>query len=134
MCRFLPVQILGFLALAASCATSPAGSQPAVPVRNTLTGEEVRASGVPDAYAAVRQLRSEFLNRRGTTQFGSSPVFYIDGARVLDATALRSVSAEAVGRIDYIGALEATRRFGSGHSAGAILVMTRPLPGAHSRF
>jgi hypothetical protein len=97
--------------------------------RDVLTAEEIsRASGMT-AYDVIQQLRPQFLRiRSGRSIQGSGqaePVIYVDNIRSGGLAALRSIRAESVEEIRYIGASDATTRFGTGHMAGAILVRLR---------
>jgi hypothetical protein len=97
--------------------------------RDVLTAEEIsRASGMT-AYDVVQQLRPQFLRiRTGRSTQGSGeaePVIYVDNIRSGGLAALRNIRAESVEEIRYIGASDATTRFGTGHMAGAILVRLR---------
>jgi hypothetical protein len=97
--------------------------------RDVLTAEEIsRASGMT-AYDVVQQLRPQFLRiRTGRSVQGSGqiePVIYVDNIRSGGLAALRDIRAESVEEIRYIGASDATTRFGTGHMAGAILVRLR---------
>jgi hypothetical protein len=97
--------------------------------RDVLTAEEIsRASGMT-AYDVVQQLRPQFLrlrSARSTQAAGhAEPVVYVDNIRAGGLDALRGVRAESVEDIRYIGASDATTRFGTGHMGGAILVRIR---------
>ena len=52
-------------------------------------------------------------------------VVYLNGMRYGGVRSLTTLSAEAVGDITYMNASDATTRFGTGHSGGAILIRTR---------
>ncbi|NIR38167.1 MAG: hypothetical protein GWO22_19955 [Actinobacteria bacterium] len=53
------------------------------------------------------------------------PVVHIDGIRQTEIEVLTSLPAREVGEIEYLPGREATTRFGTGYSNGAILVRTR---------
>jgi len=81
------------------------------------------------AYEAVQSLRPVWLRGRGPTSYGGSqhPKVYVDGMhrRGLPKEALGKISVQRVKAIRFLGAGEATMRFGSGHENGVILVITR---------
>jgi hypothetical protein len=53
------------------------------------------------------------------------PVLYVDGGRRGGVTDLRSLRPAEIAQMDYMSASDATTRFGTGHSGGAVLVTTR---------
>lgn len=93
--------------------------------RHVITASEALESRAPSVLALVAQVRPEFLRTRGSAH----PVrVVIDHLPYGTASDLASVPANTVKEVRYLGAREATQRFGTGYSAGAILVMTRTGP------
>ena len=96
---------------------------------NVITAEEIASSSATNAYDAVRQLRSHWLTTRGvsgTRDAGAGGiVVYVDGARRGGLDALEQIGIEQVGEIRFLDASNATTRYGTGHTNGAIEVRTK---------
>jgi hypothetical protein len=119
----LGVVLLGTFACAgASGGPASSGSGP-------ITRADLEDVSLRDAYEVVQRLRPAWLRPRGRISIQSStaqnPVVYVDNIRFGDPSSLRQVSADAIEEIRYMGASEATTRFGTGHAGGVILVRTR---------
>ena len=122
----LTAVILG-LAAATGCASSKTAAQAGASHRSTgdvLGGEELSGTGATNVYDAVQRLRPQWLTsariRRGGS--GDELVVYLDSNRYGTLTSLRSLSLGGVQEVRYYGASEATNRFGTGHTGGAIVV------------
>ncbi|MEK6566904.1 MAG: hypothetical protein AABZ41_09395 [Bacteroidota bacterium] len=102
--------------LAVSC--GPGGGLQTGGMRDAITAEEIAAANAFNAYDAVTKLRPLFLQQRGS----SPPVVYVDNVRYGTPATLRDISTTNIQRIEYIGASDATTRFGTGHSGGVIMV------------
>lgn len=117
---------LAVLALAA-CATR-SGHRP-LAERDLLVADEIHRTSAVTAYDAVRQLRPEWLRRRGRSSIQNATaevlVIYLDGARVGTLQMLRSISVGSILDIRHLDASDATTRFGTGHAGGALLIRTR---------
>lgn len=109
------------------CASASGGSSGGS--REVLTGEEIYSSSATTAYDAVRLLRPSFLRGRGARSMnaggGSGPVLYVDGVYRGDPREMEQIPAANVLEIRYLDSTDATMRFGTGHTDGAILVTTR---------
>jgi hypothetical protein len=110
----------------AGCAVKPdTGSAHSSDV---LTAEEIQEVPVTTAYDAVRRLRPSWLRVRSAptarNPVPERPVVYIDGVRSGSVGILRNIRRNHVVRIEYLGPSDATNRFGTGHSGGALLVST----------
>lgn len=103
--------------LVAACG-SGGGSTQTSGMRDAITAEEIAGANVFNAYDAVTKLRPLFLQQRGS----SPPVVYVDNVRFGGPATLRDISTTNIQRIEYIGASDATTRFGTGHSGGVIMV------------
>lgn len=115
----LSLVISTLVAACSGTATRTSGS------RDTITAEEVTAARGNTAWEIVSDLRPHFLQpQRGGTA-ASLPVVYLDGSRLGDIDRLRSISASSIDRIQFIGAADATTRWGTGHVGGVILVHSR---------
>jgi outer membrane cobalamin receptor len=123
---FPRVITLGFILLAplacASAGTASGGSGP-------ITRADLEHASMRDAYEVVQRLRPAWLQTRGRISIQSTtaqnPVVYVDNIRYGDPGSLRQVSVDAIDEIRYMGASEATTRYGTGHAGGVILVTTR---------
>ena len=113
-------------ALACAPATQTAGTAPS---RSVLLGDEIQAASVGTAYQAVARLRPEWLRQRGRMSLrnpgAGAVIVYLNGLREGGVTALDGISAETVLAMEFLSGSEATTRFGTGHSGGAILVRLR---------
>lgn len=119
----------------ASCASSRAddGSveRAARPPRRSstlITREELLATNAPDAYQAVERLHPDWLRGRGLTSLtGTAPkvLVYLDGQRLGDVAMLTRFTLNGIKEIRFHNASDATQRWGTGHSAGVIEVLTQ---------
>ncbi|HKO16950.1 MAG TPA: hypothetical protein VJU87_11975 [Gemmatimonadaceae bacterium] len=122
------------LALAGSvitaCASSPAGTtasrarsisrQPDV-----IAADELATIDVQNALQAVQRLRPNFLRSVGPTsitQAEAGIVVYVDNTRMGGTEVLEQIPITEVKEIRYLNATDATQRYGTGHTAGAIVV------------
>lgn len=99
--------------------------------RSILTSEEIKSSRVSGwtAYDLISQLRPEYLRSRGPTSLRNTrPVtaaVYVDDIRFGELDSLKTMSADQIFSVQYIGASDATTRFGTDHFGGAILITTK---------
>lgn len=116
------------LATLAACASS-GGNRSGSGRRDVISLEEIQAANVSTAEELVRRLRPEFLRGRGQSSVAdpeaNQPVVYVDGVRAGGTDALRNIAASDVREIRYIGAADATTRYGTGHIGGVIEVRIR---------
>jgi alpha-N-arabinofuranosidase len=116
------------LLLASACLGTPrARSKPSVDY-SVITEEQIEAQHYQNVYEAVRALRSNWLSTRGTDSFiAPSQVWvYLDNSRLGGIQTLANISTQGVTSITHLSGIEATARWGIGHSAGAISVTTWP--------
>ncbi len=115
-----------------ACASSGAGSA-GTRVRhspNVITAEELATVDVANAYQAVQRLRPQFLTAsRGPTERGGAAgatdggiQVYLDDTHAGDVRALTQIPVSGIKEIRFLTAIEATQRYGTGNSAGAIVV------------
>lgn len=119
---------LSLLLIATACATT--GENRRSSDSSVITAEEVAASPTSNAYDLVQSLRPRWLSIRSPNRGGSAPqqsaiLVYLDGTRLGPLGTLRSVNNRDVHSVRRLNASDATQRFGTGHTHGAILVRTR---------
>lgn len=95
---------------------------------DTLTVREIREVPVDNVYDVVRRLRPSWLRVRSAPTPGNPtperPVVYVDGVQSGSAGVLRNIRRDDVVRLEYLDPNDATNRYGTGHTSGAILVTT----------
>lgn len=109
--------------LATACASGGQTSGRSGGNRNVITAEEMASlGGLGDVYDAIQRLRASwFRTRSGTT----APVVVVDNVRAGDLEMLRSISTQNVQQLRYISPSDATTRWGTGYTGGAIEVIMR---------
>lgn len=115
------------LCVLAGCAS--AGGAGSGRASDLITRVDFEELNVQNAYEVVSRLQPRWLRGRGRVSIQSTtagePVVYVDGIRYGSVETLRQVHADALDEIRWVGAADATTRFGTGHPGGAILVTTR---------
>ena len=116
-------------AVCAGCASSGSGSAAVAGqtgrAADVITAAELATAAAHDAYGAVEQLRPTFLRARGQSSIGGATVpinVYVNGLLMGDASSLRQLVVSEIKEIRYLSPSDATMRFGTGNSAGAIVV------------
>lgn len=100
---------------------------------NLINSAEIEAAApdIQNAYQLVERLRPMMLRPRNLTggSVGAGTVFgvvaYVEEVRLGDVEALGTVMRATVREIRYIGATDATTRWGTGHSNGVIQVVLK---------
>jgi hypothetical protein len=94
---------------------------------NVITREMIESTKEPNTYNLVRNLRPDWLRKRGVRGGGAGAdvVVYLDGMRVGDPGYLQQIPTQDVKTIRHLSGPEADTRFGRGHEYGAILVSSR---------
>ncbi len=126
--KALFVLVASLLAGCGGMATASGGGN-----SNLITSELLREADPEglSVYQIIQRNRPRWLREaRGDTSFGNveSLAFarvVLDGAPFGGIDELRSLLADEVDSIEYLSASDATTRFGTGYSGGAILVRTR---------
>jgi hypothetical protein len=99
---------------------------------NVITAPELSQSQAATAYDAIRQIRPEMLRNRdsGTLLLFSArrPVVAVDDSVAGGVDVLRALPTHEVGRIEYVSAWEAGKRYGPGFGNGLVLVARRTAP------
>ena len=115
------------LPLLGGCATGGSGTSGSR--SGPIERDEVESVSTRDALQLVQRLRPQWLQGRGSTSLRSPgatlPLVYLDGVRYGAVESLRQIDSEAVWRVEFLNAPDATNRFGTGHAGGVILVTTR---------
>jgi hypothetical protein len=126
--------VLGCSKQNAEIAAVPTESRPAVEERRSttvITEAELRNSSATNLYQAVQVMRPQWLRTRGPTSLGgtartggegSQLMIYMDNTRYGSVESLRSLSLQGIVELRYLDASEATNRFGTGHTMGAIVI------------
>jgi len=115
-------------AVSACAPAAPGGGRP-VPDRSVVEAAELTATGAPDLYTALRQVRPEFLQARGVSSIHTGtpdlPAVYLDGVAIGGIDQLTTISTVNVREVRRLSAQEALTRTGTNAPGGAILVFTR---------
>jgi hypothetical protein len=119
---------LPLLALALSACASSGTGQPATRERtqfrsDVLTAAEIENSGRTNLLDAIQMLRPRYLTTRRAHD-GRAPVVYINNLRLGGPDQLATMTAQSVAEVRWLSAIEATTRYGTGHTGGAIVVFT----------
>jgi hypothetical protein len=127
------------VAVSSGCSSSGSGNQATgaahAPSRqqDLITEAEIaeRAAEASNALQIVQKLRPQMLASRGrfspadSSEAGARAKVVVDGVALGAIENLASVNAVTVREIRYIGATDATTRYGTGYVGGVILVTTK---------
>ncbi len=122
----MPLRAARFLALwlvlvSAACATGGVRTHQAA---DTITRDDMLKNRFVTVYDAVSALRSNWLvvrpNTLNSTQ--ENVVVYYDATRLGDPSELRNIRVTDIRYVQHLDPLEATQRYGVGHSQGVIFV------------
>ena len=118
---------LPLLLLCGACVSSRANPRHRVDM-SVLTQTDLEDHQYENVLEAVQTLRSNWLNERGPDSFASpSHIWvYIDNTKVGGVQSLAAISTRYISSIRKVNGIDATARWGIGHSAGVIAVMTWP--------
>jgi hypothetical protein len=118
---------LPLLLLCGACVSSRANARHRVDM-SVLTQNDLEDHQYENVLEAVQTLRSNWLNERGPDSFAApSHIWvYIDNTKVGGVQSLAQISTRYVSSIRKVNGIDATARWGIGHSAGVIAVMTWP--------
>jgi hypothetical protein len=106
----------------AGCASSGGGaSRPEGATPNRIVQAELQPLGQISPLRAIERLRPRWLRTRS----GDEPRLLVDGSVRNSLQDLNSYQLSDIDRIEYMSASDATTRFGTGYTGGAILVFTR---------
>ncbi len=107
-----------------ACSSSGASSGTSSSNRDVLTRAEIDESNSGSLYDAIQRLRSSWLRPRGGGSQAEVQVM-MDGVRVGDVSFLQNVRPESVIEVHYVNSRDATTRWGTGFTAGAIDIISR---------
>ena len=124
--------VLVVIALFSACSSVKEGSTGRVQ-GDVLTAEEIASTRAETAYDAISLRRPFFLKSRGMRSLREAPVgqtveypvVYLDGMYYGDLESLRNISVHTIFEIRYLDFNAATVQFGTGHSGGIILILTK---------
>ncbi len=125
-----PNRMLALFLLSTACASGSTG-EARVPRsdRSVLNSSEIASSSGTTAYDVISQLRPQFLRSRGISTIASpapaSAIVYVDDMAFGGIESLRTIDAHSLLRVEYMNAADATTKFGTDHTSGAILVFTK---------
>ena len=123
MTRLSFLAAFALLTVSASCSSGSGGSSGPRRDPNLITTEEMAEFTTLTAADVVRRLRPRWLQGRGGA---NAPILILDGARMGDAAnALRSISVSDISEMSYLNASDATMRYGTNFTGGAIVVTSR---------
>jgi hypothetical protein len=117
--------LLAVLAAVVIAGCTARGTEAAPRRDNTvITQDELQDARAINAYELVRALRPGWLRVRGTTtlSYREQVIVYVNEVRMGGEDVLRQLRPEAIQSMRYLDEVNATARYGGGHSAGAILV------------
>lgn len=118
----------------AGCASGGGGASAAKQNPNLISTEEIVASSASNAYEVIQRLRPSFLRTRGAVHGTPGAanamemvdlVVYLNENRLGGSDQLRQISTTDIREIRYFNSSEATTKWGTGHSAGAIQIVSR---------
>lgn len=110
---------------------SSAGRQRNAPAaRNVITADEIARVNATNAFEAIQRLQPRMLaKQRGPSSINlenqSRVLVYVDGTRFGGIENLSLIQANSILKIEFLSASEATFRYGTGNSAGAIEITSR---------
>lgn len=136
MTRFVLKQVALFSSFAAfaACASSGTGSATARSLPDRLTRSEISTSNATNAYELINRLRPNWLRPPATGSISGGTIrsqmvlVYLDGQRLEDLSALRTISASSIQSAQWLDSSRAPtilRDVPAGPIAGAIVLKTQ---------
>ena len=117
-----------FAALLTACASGGGGGGSGNP--DVISREQIAQMLDRDALEIVQRYKPGWLRPRQQASLSDpdpQPIFatvHLDETLLGDAYALERINAAQIDRIEYMSALDATTRFGTGYMGGLIIVRT----------
>ena len=122
--------LFAFLVVAAACAAGPgpaAGAPRSDP--DLITEQELARYPSVSVRQAIERLRPRFLRTRGPTSLSNPAadriVVYLGDTRMGSLEFLDQIMTGDILEVRYLSAPDATQRYGTGHTAGAIVLRPR---------
>jgi len=118
----------------AACASGGGGSSAKTQNPNVISLEEIEESSGSNAFEVIQRLRPNFLRTRGAVHGTPGAanamemvdlVVYLNDNRLGGTDQLRQIATTDIREIRYFNSSEATTKWGTGHSAGAIQIVSR---------
>jgi outer membrane cobalamin receptor len=122
------VSALAFVVLLVAGCASGSGERAARPQPNVITAEEIQPAQFRSAFELIRALRPQWLTTTGSSiqnQGAGQILVYVDGMRMGGTAFLSQIPTTDMRGARWLSATEATIRYGTGHSGGAIEILTR---------
>lgn len=121
--------LLALIAIAASCASSPAQRAVTSADPNVILEAELAAYNEQPVQQAIQRLRPQFLRNRGASSINRADidivVVYLGSTRMGGPEVLNQIRTADVKEIRYLNPSDASQRYGLNHSAGAIVLVPR---------
>jgi len=127
-------RVLATAMVAMTACASGGGASAAKQNPNVISTEEIIESSASNAYEVIQRLRPNFLRTRGAVHGTPGAanamemvdlVVYLNENRLGGSDQLRQISTTDIREIRYFNSSEATTKWGTGHSAGAIQIVSR---------
>lgn len=116
------------LALAAVGCASSGGQGSSRTSQGALTSEQLMETGEDDLLGAIQRLRPQWLRARAPARSALGPVevaVFVDDVRFGNVSSLSRIRTENVASAEFIGATDATTRYGLNVAGGVISVRRR---------
>lgn len=129
--RWIGILDLMLLAAVTSCAgwgPQPESAVPSETGDNYLTAKELEGTHSLDLFTAIQDLRPRWLARRGGySLLGRATIsIFVDGIEQQgSADILKNIRTTDVQSVRFLGARDATTRYGTNMTVGAIEVVTK---------
>jgi hypothetical protein len=97
--------------------------------RDVLTAEDLLATGASNVYDAIQKLHSEWLRPRtpnSSIMYPPVVLVYLNGQPAGGVESLRSLPVAGVATAEFYSASDATTRWGTSNTGGAIAITQRP--------
>ena len=117
-----------------ACASGSGGASAARQNPNVISSDEIIESSASNAFEVIQRLRPNFLRTRGAVHGTPGAtnamemvdlVVYLNENRLGGTDQLRQIATTDIREIRYFNSSEATTKWGTGHSGGAIQVVSR---------
>ena len=93
---------------------------------NVITSEQIANAQAGTAYEVISRVQPTMLRQRRARAGladDAAVVVYLNAVRYGSVDALKNIPASSIDEIRYLSPIEATAKYGQGHSGGVILVV-----------